>query len=381
MASTLSSPRPRPAHLPHRSPRRRRRSLRAVLFGGLIALLAVGGVATVRPAMIDAVRSPRAEIVPPTGDLPPIAAAAYVVVDGDTGQPLASYNADQPRPVASLAKLMTARLVLDAGPLEHTVTVPPLQIAGDESQAGLEPGDQVSRGELLDAMLVASANDAARALAVDVAGNEHSFVDMMNAEAAAAGLDATRYANPVGLDDPAQHSSADDVARLARDLMRDPTFRRIVAAESTTIAGSALPATNDLLGAYPGADGIKTGRTDQAGWCLAASATRDGRSVVVVVLGAPTERARDDAARALLDYGFQQTVTDLRGAGDGAPATGGHVEPEPAPPPSSTVTHTVSRHSSPRFHGSSQEPGPRQVSGASRGYSAGSSPKRSVGAG
>ena len=126
----------------------------------------------------------------------------------------------------------------------------------------------------------------------------------MNAEAAAAGLDATRYANPAGLDHPAQHSSAADVVRLARGLMQDTAFRNIVAAESTTIDGSRLPTTNDLLGAYPGADGIKTGYTDEAGWCLAASATRDGRRVIVVVLGAPTEHARDDAARALLDYGF-----------------------------------------------------------------------------
>ncbi len=216
------------------SPARGRRQ--AFLFSGLVgaALLAIAGVTTMTAAVTDAVRGPQAEIVPPTGDLPPIAAAAYVVVDGDTGEPLASLNADQPRPVASLVKLMTARLVLDAGPLEHTATVPPLQVTGDESQAGLEPGDHVSRGELLQAMLVASANDAARTLAVDVAGDEHSFVRMMNAEAAAAGLDATRYANPVGLDDPAQHSSAADVARLARDLMQDPAFRRIVAAESTT---------------------------------------------------------------------------------------------------------------------------------------------------
>lgn len=271
------------------------------------------------PALTDPDRGSVAEIAPPAGDLPPIAAAAYVVVDGDTGEPLASYNADQPRPVASLTKLMTARLVLDAGELEHTATVPPLHVAGDESQAGLEPGDQLSRGDLLEVMLVASANDAARTLAVDVAGDEHSFVRMMSAEAAAAGLDATRYANPVGLDDPAQHSSAADVAHLAVDLVRDPVFRQIVAAESTTIDGSALPATNDLLGAYPGADGIKTGHTDEAGWCLAASATRDGRRIVAVVLGAPTERARDDAARALLDYGFRQTATDLSGAGDGAP--------------------------------------------------------------
>jgi D-alanyl-D-alanine carboxypeptidase (penicillin-binding protein 5/6) len=310
MASTLSHRRRRPAqslqagarHLRRRRGRGRRQAFLCGLVGA--ALLAIAGVTTMTAAVTDAVRGPQAEIVPPTGDLPPIAAAAYVVVDGDTGEALASLNADQPRPVASLGKLMTARLVLDAGPLEDTATVPPLQIAGDESQAGLEPGDHVSRGELLQAMLVASANDAARTLAVDVAGNEHGFVRMMNAEAAAAGLDATSYANPVGLDDPAQHSSAADVARLARDLMQDPAFRRIVAAESIRINGSELPATNDLLGVYRGADGIKTGHTDEAGWCIAASASRDGRSIVAVVLGAPTEQARDADARALLDYGF-----------------------------------------------------------------------------
>jgi D-alanyl-D-alanine carboxypeptidase (penicillin-binding protein 5/6) len=338
MASTLShrhghrrpaqalqaDPRPR-----HRRGRGRRRTF---LFSGLVALLAIAGVTTLAPAVTDAVRGPEADIVPPTGDLPPIPAAAYVVLDGDTGEPLASYNADQPRPVASLAKLMTARLVLDAGQLEHTATVPPLQTAGDESQAGLEPGDQVSRDELLRAMLVASANDAARTLAVDVAGDENRFVDMMNAEAAAAGLDTTRFANPAGLDDPAQHSSAADIARLAHDLMQEPVFRQIVAAESTTLDGSELPATNDLLGTYQGADGIKTGHTDEAGWCIAASATRDGRGVVAVVLGAPNEQARDDAARALLDYGFRQTETetDLSGGSDDSPSTSGQVDPEPA---------------------------------------------------
>ena len=310
MASTLSHRRRPTAQSLQAGPRHLRRRGRgrrqAFLVSGLVgaALLAIAGVTTMTAAVTDAVRGPQAEIVPPTGDLPPIAAAAYVVVDGDTGEALASLNADQPRPVASLGKLMTARLVLDAGPLEDTATVPPLQIAGDESQAGLEPGDHVSRGELLQAMLVASANDAARTLAVDVAGNERSFVRMMNAEAAAAGLDATRYANPVGVDDPAQHSSAADVARLAGDLMQDAAFRGIVAAESVRINGSELPATNDLLGVYRGADGIKTGHTDEAGWCIAASATRDGRSIVAVVLGAPSEQARDAAARALLDYGF-----------------------------------------------------------------------------
>ena len=303
MASTLSPRHRRPAHSPER--RRPARSRRTLPFSGLVgvALLAIAGIASVT-AMADAVRDPQVQFAPPAADLPPVAAAAYMVVDGDTSRPLASFNAGEPRPVASLTKLMTARLVLDAGHLDHIVTIPRLQIAGDESQAGLRPGDHVSRGRLLEAMLVASAGDAARTLAIDVAGDERSFVRMMNTAAAAAGLDATRYANPDGLDDPDQHSSAADVAHLARDLMQDPTFRGIVAAGSTTLGGSELATTNDLLGAYQGADGIKTGYTDEAGWCIAASATRDGHRIVAVVLGAPTEQARDAAATALLDYGF-----------------------------------------------------------------------------
>jgi serine-type D-Ala-D-Ala carboxypeptidase (penicillin-binding protein 5/6) len=309
MPSTVYERRRPPAQSPQFVPRHRHRRGRgrrpAVRLGGLVAaaLLAIVGVSTLTAPVTDAVRGRQAGIVPPTGDLPPIAAVAYMVIDGDTGEAL-SLNADQPRPVASLTKLMTARLVLDAGPLEDTATVPSLQLAEDESQAGLETGERLSRAELLQAMLVASAGDAARTLAVAVAGNERRFVEMMNAEAVAAGFDATRYANPNGLDDPDQHSSAADVARLAIDLMRDPAFRRIVAAESVRIDGSLLPATNDLLGVYPGADGIKTGYTDEAGWCIAASATRDGRRIVAVVLGAPTEQARDAAAGALLDYGF-----------------------------------------------------------------------------
>src|SRR5262245_36704766 len=126
MASTLSHRRRRPAQPPQAGPRHLRHPGRgrqqAFLFSGLVgaALLAIAGVTTVTAAVSDAVRGPQAEIVPPTGDLPPIAAAAYVVVDGDTGEALASLDAEQLRPVASLAKLMTARLVLDAGPLEDT---------------------------------------------------------------------------------------------------------------------------------------------------------------------------------------------------------------------------------------------------------------------
>ena len=122
-----------------------------------------------------------------------------------------------------------------------------------------------------------------------------------------------------------------DLALLGRALIRDyPVAYSYNKIKEFTVGPITQPNRNLLLWRDPSVDGIKTGHTDEAGWCLAASATRDGRSIVAVVLGAPTEQARDDAARALLDYGFQQTVTDLSGAGDGAPSTNGQVEPEPA---------------------------------------------------
>jgi D-alanyl-D-alanine carboxypeptidase len=153
-------------------------------------------------------------------------------------------------------------------------------------------------------MLVASANDAADTLARDVAGSEPAFVRRMNREAADLGLAGTTYADAEGLDAPGQHSTARDVAVLARDLLADPTFRQVVRQPAVSIDGHRLDATNDLLGRYPGADGVKTGHTDGAGWCLAASATRDGRRVIAVVLGAPSAEARDTSAAALLDWAF-----------------------------------------------------------------------------
>jgi D-alanyl-D-alanine carboxypeptidase (penicillin-binding protein 5/6) len=242
-----------------------------------------------------------------TADAPVVPAAAYIVVDGDTGQMLANAEGSRRRPIGSLVKLMTARLVLAAGEPDRPVAMPDVHVGADESQLGLVPGEVLSRGDLFDAMLVASANDAARALAVDVGGDEASFVAMMNDEAAALGLDDTRYANPVGLDAAGQWSSAEDVARLATTLMDDPKFRSSVAATEVSVGGHHETSTNDLFGVYRGVDGIKTGHTGDAGWCIAASATRDGRQVVVVVLGSPTEHGRDAAAITLLDWAFSAT--------------------------------------------------------------------------
>jgi D-alanyl-D-alanine carboxypeptidase (penicillin-binding protein 5/6) len=284
-----------------------------VLMVGL-ALLALAASSVSVAVVVDATRG-RTDLFATAVGVPPVAAEAYVVLDADTGRPLAAVDADERRPVGSLAKLMTAHLALRAGDPDRAVTVPALDVAGDESQVGLVPGSVERRETLIEATLVASANDAARTLAVDVGGDETAFVEMMNDEAAALGLDDTRYANPAGLDDAAQWSTAHDVAVLADRLMDDAAFRAVVDEPSVSIDARDHASTNDLLGVYAGADGIKTGHTDEAGWCIAASATRDGRRVIVVVLGAPTESARDDAATTLLDWAF---ATPAAGGGGGS---------------------------------------------------------------
>jgi D-alanyl-D-alanine carboxypeptidase (penicillin-binding protein 5/6) len=236
--------------------------------------------------------------------LPDVQAAAFAVLDGRTRQLLAGLHADQRRPVASIVKLMTARLVLQAGKPGRLVTIPPLHTAEDESAVGLEPGETQTRGVLLRALLVSSAGDAATALAVDVAGSEERFVARMNAEAAAIGLDHTTYANPVGLDASGATSTARDAVRLAWTLMQDGRVRVVVRRDEVRLHGQTFPATNTLLGSYPGADGVKTGHTNGAGWCIVASAFRDGRRMYVAVLGAESREDRDAAAATLLDWAF-----------------------------------------------------------------------------
>jgi D-alanyl-D-alanine carboxypeptidase (penicillin-binding protein 5/6) len=240
-------------------------------------------------------------------DRPTVDAAAYAVLDVASGEFLVEHAADTPRAVASVTKLLTAYVVMQAGDPSRVVTVPQMQIEPGESVIGLQTGEQLPRDVLLRAMLIVSANDAARALAVDVAGSESAFVDLMNAAAAELGLTGTRAVNPVGLDADGAHSTARDVARLAALLLRDATFRETVARTDARLHGTVHPATNDdfLLG-YEGATGVKTGTTTRAGACLVASATRDGRTLIAVVLGAPSTAARTASAIALLDWAFDR---------------------------------------------------------------------------
>ncbi len=260
--------------------------------------------ATAAPASTTPATNPPATAPAGADPAPPVGARAYVVVDADTGATLAASDADAELPVASIFKLLTAYVVMQAGDPAKVVTVPALQLVDGESQIYLRPGEQFPRDLLLRAMLIVSAGDAAETLAVDVAGSNDAFVDQMNAAARSLGLSHTVAANPEGLDAPGAYSSAADVAVLARTLMGDATFRATVARRSASLHGVTFPATNTLLGSYPGTTGVKTGHTTAAGYCLAASATRDGRSLIVVVLGTDSIPARDINAAALLNWGF-----------------------------------------------------------------------------
>lgn len=215
---------------------------------------------------------------------PDLGATAYLLYDMDTDQILFSANAERALPPASLTKLMTSLLVLEAGNLQDQVTIFGMDLVGGASM-GLAAGEVLTVEELLWGLLIPSGNDAAAALARHTAGTVDGFVDQMNTKATALGLTATHFVNPHGLDAPGHVSSAADMLTLARRNWEYPLFREIVGTASTIVRGHALQTTNELLDTYPGTIGIKTGTTDAAGQCLVAGFVKDNHEVITVVLG------------------------------------------------------------------------------------------------
>lgn len=238
--------------------------------------------------------------------------AAAVLIDEDSGTVLYEKNADERRPVASITKVMTLLLTfeaLQAGKISLTDIVPVSEHAYHMggSQIWLEPGEQLTLQEMLKAICISSANDAAVAVAEFVAGSEPAFVDAMNARAAALGMTATHFANACGLDEEGHLSSARDVAVMSREmLLHHPEVREYCTVWMDTLRGgkTQLVNTNKLLKSYPGITGLKTGTTGKAGVCITASAERDGLRLIAVVLGAASGKERFEAAKTLLDYGF-----------------------------------------------------------------------------
>ncbi len=237
---------------------------------------------------------------------PDVALASYVIADGSDGKILAERRPDEQRAIASITKMMTAYLALEAGALSKSYTVPAAATRIGESTAGLRAGRSVSGRDLLEGLMVPSANDAAETLAIGIDGSEQAFVRRMNRTARQLGMRDTVYKAPYGLDAAGQHSTAADQLILARLLMDDARLRPIARLRSAVIDGLRLNAANTMLGAYAGADGVKTGHTGDAGWCLAATARRGNRRVFVVGLGAADQASRDRAIGRLLDWGFSQ---------------------------------------------------------------------------
>jgi len=255
-------------------------------------------------------------------DPPVVTAQAWILWDDTFDQVLASFNADEPRPMASVTKMMTALVTLENVGLDERVPITETADAVGESEVGLVAGeDPWSVQDLITALLVRSANDAAVALAEYVGGDVAGFADMMNLKARQLGLENTSFVNPHGLDDPNQFSSARDLLTIARAGMDNATFAQIVQTRSARLPddpedGSEriAVATNQLLETYPGTIGVKTGITDLAGRSLAAAAERDGRRLYVVVLG--SEDHFLDVAR-LLDFGFGEFgIVELVAGGD-----------------------------------------------------------------
>ncbi|MCL6595612.1 MAG: D-alanyl-D-alanine carboxypeptidase [Firmicutes bacterium] len=257
----------------------------------------------------------RAAETPPAP--PAIAAPSAVLADAASGRVLFQHGGDVVRPPASMTKIMTLVLAVQAL-RSGRVRWGDLVAASDEayrtggSQIWLEPGEVLPFGQLLTAVAVGSANDAAVAIAEHLAGSETAFVAEMNAMAARLGMRATHFVNASGLDGPGQatRTTALDMARLGAYAAGMPELVRLTSRrEDRSLRDGRgghlwLVNTNRLLGQVPGVDGLKTGYTAAAGFCLTATARRDGLRLVAVVMGAPTSRARFETAASLLNWGF-----------------------------------------------------------------------------
>jgi serine-type D-Ala-D-Ala carboxypeptidase (penicillin-binding protein 5/6) len=241
---------------------------------------------------------------------PSIGAPAAIVIDARTGELLYGRREEDRRSIASTTKLMTAMITLARTTPGEAFRMPPYPIGAAESKLGLRSGERMKVRDLLRAMMLPSANDAAYDLAVNVAGSKNAFVRLMNARARALGLTETHYSTPVGLDDPQNYSSARDLARLASLLLRNKTFARVVDLPSARLRSGSHPRTvinrNDLVRRVPWVDGVKTGHTARAGYVLVGSARYRGAAVISVVLGTPSEAARDSDSLTLLRWGLSR---------------------------------------------------------------------------
>ena len=253
-----------------------------------------------------------------------VGAASAILMETATGEVLYAKDARTRRPPASTTKIMTALVILERGRLQERARVSAEAARVGGARMGLRRGQRVALEDLLPAILLRSANDAALAAAEQIGRTVDGFVDRMNAKAEVLGMRDTHFMNPHGLDHPLHYSSAYDLALLARYAMTNPTFARLVRerearvkVEGRTRRGRAgvrfvaLRTHNKLLGAYEGADGVKTGYTEQAGPSLVASAHRQGKGLIAVLLN---DRDRWQDAANLFEHGFRSLGVEAKAA-------------------------------------------------------------------
>lgn len=263
-------------------------------------------------ATAETAESMQSQIVPAGVEEFDVPCAAAILIDEDSGTVLYEKNADEQRPIASITKVMTLLLTfqaLESGKISVDDFVPISEHAYSMggSQIWLEPGEQMTLNDMLKAICVSSANDAAVAVAEYVGGSEPVFVQMMNEMAEQLGMTNTHFENACGLDQEGHLSSARDVATMSREMLLHHTeVRDYCSIWTDTLRDGAtqLVNTNKLLKSYSGITGLKTGTTSKAGVCISASAERDGLRLIAVVLGSASGKERFEAATTLLDYGF-----------------------------------------------------------------------------
>lgn len=299
--------------------------LAVALFGAACATTPPAEVRRAIPAPPPVASSPANAPAVWPAEAPDIFAQSAILIDARTGEVLFQKNADTKRPVASTQKLLTALIIARAGNLDEIVTIAAPETRVEPTKLGLRVGERYPRRQLLEAIMVKSANDACSALARNHSGSEAAFAAKMNATALQLGARSSNFANSSGL--PAeQYSTARDIARIAFHAYRNPELREMMRKEKSFFRRNngrvtVLEATNKLLGSSDAFNGMKTGYTNAAGRCLVSSGRLNGREVILVQLGSRTKHIFKDAARAMA----WASPGSMFFAGGGASSTGDTV--------------------------------------------------------
>ena len=279
-----------------------------VIFASLAVIFSLG----VNVFASNGLKNGAEYVIQPKTDID-VNAKSALLMEAETGKILAAQNENEKAAIASVTKIMTLLLVMEAIEdgrisVSDKVTVSDYAASMGGSQVFLEEGESMDVEELLKCTVIASANDAAVALAEHVGGNEKNFVSMMNTRAHELKMENTNFENVTGLDDTAKnhYSSALDIGIMSRELIKYDLIKKYSSLWQDTIRGGefTLTNTNRLVRYYDGCNGLKTGSTDKAGYCMSATAERDGMTLIAVIVGAESRDVRNSEARGLLDYGF-----------------------------------------------------------------------------